>query len=148
MTRKLCAVVLWAVGLGAMGCQVNRAPIYLYMTTDEMQHAIDARYCVGMSSADVIDQIEADQMTYFADRDARGEVGTIEVRVKSLGVVRQTRPTFGRMIMGFHEDELISIDYGHPDEGRAERWVFNTYRLEDCTSTGMDAARDVQESGE
>ena len=136
MTRMLCAL---ALVLSAAGCQLNEAPIYLYMTTDEMQHAIDARYCAGMTSDEVIDQLEADQMTYFAERDATGEVGTIEVRILTRGVVRQTRPTFGRMIMGFHENKLISVDYGHPDEERAERWVFNSYRLEDCTSTGMES---------
>ncbi|MFI4893686.1 MAG: hypothetical protein ACIAQ0_09685 [Phycisphaerales bacterium JB058] len=145
MTRMLCAL---ALVLSAAGCQLNEAPIYLYMTTDEMQHAIDARYCAGMTSDDVIDQLEADRMTYFAERDATGEVGTIEVRILTRGVVRQTRPTFGRMIMGFHDDELISIDYGHPDELREERWVFSGYRLEDCDSTGMDAVEAARESGE
>ena len=145
MTRMLCAL---ALVLSAAGCQLNEAPIYLYMTTDEMQHAIDARYCAGMTSDEVIDQLEADRMTYFAERDATGEVGTIEVRILTRGVVRQTRPTFGRMIMGFHDDELISIDYGHPDELREERWVFSGYRLEDCDSTGMDAVEAARERGE
>ena len=142
---SMCSVVCMVV---LFGCQVNRAPLYLYMTTDEMQRVIDGRYCAGMTSDEVIDQLEADEMTYFADRDATGEVGTIEVRVMALGVVRQTRPTFGRMILGFHEDQLISVDYGHPDEERAERWVFSSYRLEDCSSTGMDAVEAARESGE
>lgn len=137
MTRMLCAV---ALVMCAVGCQVNRAPLYLYMTTDEMQRAIDGRFCAGMSSSDVIDQLEADEMTYFADRDATGKVGTIEVRILALGVLRQTRPTFGRMILGFHDDHLITVDYGHPDEERAERWVFNSYRLEDCDAAGTGAA--------
>ncbi len=123
----------------ATGCRVNRAPMYLYMTTAEMQRSIDERFCAGMPASDVIDRLEADQMTYFAERDATGVIGTIEVRIMALGVLRQTRPTFGRMIMGFHENELISIDYGHPDEERPERWVFSSYRLEDCASTGLEA---------
>lgn len=135
MTRMLCAV---ALVMCAVGCRVNKAPIYLYMTTDEMQRSIDERYCAGMSSKDVIARLEAEDMTYFAEKEATGEVSTIEVRILALGVLRQTRPTFGRMIMGFHEDKLISVDYGHPDEERAERWVFSSYRLEDCGSTGMD----------
>lgn len=135
MTRMLCVVLL---AIGATGCRVNRDPMYLYMTTDEMQRAIDERYCAGMPAAEVIRRLDADDMTYFAERDATGALGTIEVRVLALGVLRQTRPTFGRMIMGFHEDELISIDYGHPDEERADRWVFTPYQLVDCESTGMD----------
>lgn len=128
-----------AVLLCLSGCRVNRAPVYLHMTTDEMQRAIDERFCAGMSAADVTAQLDADNLTYFADRDATGTLGVIEVRVMALGVLRQTRPAFGRMIMGFHEDELISIDYGHPDEERADRWVFTPYQLVDCESTGMDS---------
>lgn len=144
MTRMLCVVVL---GFCAAGCRVNRAPMYLYMTTDEMQRSIDERYCAGMPAGDVIARLDADDMTYFAERDATGTLGTIEVRIMALGVLRQTRPAFGRMIMGFHENRLISIDYGHPDEERAERWVFNSFQLESCEATGFAPARPGSSAG-
>lgn len=134
MTRML--FVLGCV-LVAAGCRVNRAPVYLHMTTDEMQRAIDERFCAGMSAADVTAQLDADNLTYFADRDATGTLGVIEVRVMALGVLRQTRPLFGRMILGFHEDKLISIDYGHPVDDSPERWDFTAYPLVDCEATGM-----------
>ena len=135
MTRML--FVLGCV-LVAAGCRVNRAPVYLHMTTDEMQRAIDERFCAGMTAADVTAKLDADNMTYFAERDATGTLGVIEVRVMALGVLRQTRHLFGRMILGFHEDRLISIDYGHPVDDSPERWSFTPYPLVECEATGMD----------
>lgn len=136
MTRMLCVLGVSAM---LMGCKVVSSPIYLHMQVDEMQRTIDERYCAGMSAEDVRAQLDTDTMTYFEDRDAMGRLVAIEARVEALGVQRASSPTFGRLLMGFHEDRLISIDYGHPVEDRAGRWAYSQYRLTDCDATGLPA---------
>lgn len=123
-TALIGALLLWV----SCGCSVNSSPMYLYMTTGEMQRALDERYCVGMEFDAVIEQIEADELKYFliGSEGAR----EIEARLMPAGLIRETEPQFGRLLMEFDGDRLASVNYGSPlDDGT---WDYTRYRLIEC----------------
>jgi len=120
--------------VGHAGCAVNSAPMYLYMTTDEMQRAIDERYCAGMSVEAVVERIEADELIYFVTGDDPSR--EVEARLLPAGLIRQTNPEFGRLLFGFEDGELASAVYGTPIE-YGNRWDYTRYRLEDCEATSL-----------
>lgn len=116
------------------GCSVNSAPMHIFMTTDEMQRSIDERYCAGMEFAEVVAQIEADELTYFVTNDG-GSQG-VEARLLRPGLSRRAYPEFGRLLFGFESGGLTSAVYGTPiDNGN--RWDYTRYRLEDCDETSL-----------
>ncbi|GAB5496398.1 MAG: hypothetical protein Phyf2KO_14780 [Phycisphaerales bacterium] len=120
------------------GCAVNDSPLYLYMTQEELQHAIDQRYCAGMSFEAVESQMIADGLTYFVGRDDTFNVNEVEGRLVQAGLQRETSPIFGRLIMRFDDDMLVSVRYGSPtDEGG--RWEYTRYRLEPCEQRETDS---------
>ncbi len=128
MSRLFAILVLV---LGFAGCSVNSSPIYLYMTTGEMQRAIDARYCAGMTADQAIAQAKADGQEYFVTGDESVEL--VEVRVMPAGLIRQTEPEFGRLMLSFTGGELASVEYGSPIDGGSD-WEYTAYKLTECTS--------------
>lgn len=120
------------------GCAVNDSPLFLYMTQDELQHAIDRRYCAGMPAEDVVAQMEADGLTHFVELDEEGKVREIEARLVQAGLQRETNPQFGRLLLRFDQQRLESIRYGSPiDDGL--RWAYTRYRIEPCEATGVES---------
>ncbi|RNC82411.1 MAG: hypothetical protein ED559_11710 [Phycisphaera sp.] len=120
------------------GCAVNDSPLYLYMTQDELQHAIDQRYCAGMSFEAVESQMIVDGLTYFVDRDDTFEVNEVEGRLVQAGLQRETSPLFGRLILRFDNGALESVRYGSPIEDGG-RWEYTRYRLEPCEQQGEES---------
>jgi hypothetical protein len=108
--------------------------MHLYMTTGEMQRAIDERFCEGMPFAAVVEQVEADELNYFVTGD--DEAREIDARLMPAGLIRETNPKFGRLLLGFNGEALASAMYGSPiDDGN--QWEYTRYRLVDCDSTGL-----------
>jgi len=126
--------VAWVLVCCTMGCSVNNSRMNMYLTTDQMQRAIDERFCAGMSVEAVVEQVEADELVYFVIGDDSNQ--EVEARLLRPGLSRQTNPEFGRLLFGFESGGLTSAVYGTPiDNGN--RWDYTRYRLEDCDETSL-----------